>query len=681
MLHDGLASPTRIFTIQFEGEVFQASINCRVVRTLRELLTVAVPSPPTLSPSATAAASSAKHQAHWVDGCICSFGGQRLSLGTSTDVVPAVLQVNWLVRYHRSNSMSSGGGKTSTGRVNASKRARSRGAVKTEEDDSDNGNDDNYNDDYNDDVDGRSGDEGSQQQRSYWRRDTSNIKDEDEDDDHDDAASCDSRGSNSNSTGSSGSSALGLQRREVAEKANGDNSDDDGRRIEAVLPVVVGGVVRLVNMESRDKSHEWTVYIRGLFNENQYLAQCIESVRFILDPSFTPSERLVTTAPFELTEVGWGEFVVKMKVQLRHYPRPIQVELSSSSFATAGSGAMSTAVAEKMDMKMASALWVSQTGLQMAGLTRGPVLSPVVDLLSRHRYYSNNKTNSNGSNSNNLAAPASSISSRRAPVKKEMKKEEDVEDDDKSNRNHYINNIIASQTPPQSSIATLEMCPGVVILSHLLRFSHRPRRGHCIPPLGRPYEPEEHIGYTLVQVPVVTEQYDEIVVPDPPPEIRQVAQALPDMLRPRITTVKAARALAAQPQHAMSGSTPPLRAAAAFSENGVSCWKYVMAEEPDDAVLAESYLESISVPLFPHLSRHGAAAAPSVDQQQQQQQQLYGVDPSLVVKPGRGRRKLTGAEIDLAALKTAKKGLVEAIERMRREVSQRQSAHIFQQYT
>ncbi|KAG5507473.1 hypothetical protein JIQ42_07771 [Leishmania sp. Namibia] len=185
-----------------------------------------------------------------------------------------------------------------------------------------------------------------------------------------------------------------------------------------VVPVVVGGCVQLVNPESKDKSHQWTVYVRGLWNghpeevagsnprapssshvqqlrefppspssltptpsmgsrgipgdssaaanrdgggggvaacpsaaafgaagdsqtsvfsastasPDDYLSEYIDKVVFVLDESFVPCVRTVASAPFELTEVGWGEFIVSMHVYLKvpvhtHASRQMQGKL------------------------------------------------------------------------------------------------------------------------------------------------------------------------------------------------------------------------------------------------------------------------------------------------------------------------------------------------------------------
>ncbi|RNF02779.1 putative protein AF-9 [Trypanosoma rangeli] len=676
---------TRVFTIHFDGNVYEASADCRVTRTLRELLLATLPPPPPPPPL--------RHAASWVEGYTCSFGGQRLSLAAATEVAPTTLYVTLPAR-------SGTGGKAAASRSAGSlKRRRPNSPGKGESSATEGGNDGKENNNNNNGSDstssGDSNDESGEDvfrshRQPYWRpraaqsnssknntNNSSNYEEEDEDEDEEEGDEEEKQ----DMYKSCSSSIAMWQDKADSDGSNDDVSSCDDRQQEAVLPIIVGGVVRLINIESRDRSHQWTVYIRGLFNETEYLAQCIESVRFILDPSFAPSERVVRTAPFELTEVGWGEFVVKMQVQLRHYPRPIRVMLSSSSFASAANC--------ESEIKVASNFLASQPMVPLSGLTRGPILSPVVQVLSQHRYHGGTAVMSPTS-----TVAAVSGSSRRGVVKTEVKVEKEDSSSD-TNSKFRKDNVRPSEvrSPGQPTLATLEMSPGVVTLSHLLRFSHRPRRAHCIPPLGRPYEPEEHVGYTIVQTPVVTEQYDEIVVPDPPAPILEVAEALPRMLRRRIATVKTARAMAQLPQQQqrlLASGGAPFGVAAAFTDNGVSCWEYILQEEPDDAVLAESYLESVGETVLSpagaqHPSIDALVSPPCADTQRQEHEQppppaFYGIESPVVVKLPRGRRKLAGAEIDLAALKTAKKGLVEAIEKMRRELVLRQAAQTYQHY-
>nr|CCC91630.1 unnamed protein product [Trypanosoma congolense IL3000] len=82
----------RTFTIHFRGEVCRALIDCRTASTLRDLFTVAIPDPSVPDTSVDAPLS---YSGDWVNDCICTFGGQRLSLDTLTEVAPLVLNLAW----------------------------------------------------------------------------------------------------------------------------------------------------------------------------------------------------------------------------------------------------------------------------------------------------------------------------------------------------------------------------------------------------------------------------------------------------------------------------------------------------------------------------------------------------------------------------------------------------------
>ncbi|CAD7705147.1 unnamed protein product [Ostreobium quekettii] len=86
------------------------------------------------------------------------------------------------------------------------------------------------------------------------------------------------------------------------------------RGAEYVLPICVGTVgFWLGKKASEEKSHRWTVYVRG--PRGMDISHAVHSVTFRLHPSFTDPERVLTSAPFELTEMGWGEFDIVVVVR------------------------------------------------------------------------------------------------------------------------------------------------------------------------------------------------------------------------------------------------------------------------------------------------------------------------------------------------------------------------------
>lgn len=54
------------------------------------------------------------------------------------------------------------------------------------------------------------------------------------------------------------------------------------------------------------------MYIRSIFNED--LGSVIKRVVFTLHPSFNNPTRVVDSAPFELSETGWGEFEIGITI-------------------------------------------------------------------------------------------------------------------------------------------------------------------------------------------------------------------------------------------------------------------------------------------------------------------------------------------------------------------------------
>nr|BAN65387.1 YEATS family protein [Babesia bovis] len=59
-------------------------------------------------------------------------------------------------------------------------------------------------------------------------------------------------------------------------------------------------------------THRWSCILRSPTNEN--MTHNIKKVQFDLDPSFNNPKRVVTSMPYEVTEVGWGEFYIVVKI-------------------------------------------------------------------------------------------------------------------------------------------------------------------------------------------------------------------------------------------------------------------------------------------------------------------------------------------------------------------------------
>mmetsp|Transcript_6673 Transcript_6673/g.20210 ORF Transcript_6673/g.20210 Transcript_6673/m.20210 type:complete len:220 (+) Transcript_6673:69-728(+) len=80
-----------------------------------------------------------------------------------------------------------------------------------------------------------------------------------------------------------------------------------------VVPVVHGSVAVYLGKKSDEvRTHKWTAYLRGA--NNQDISYFIKQVEFNLHESFDPPKRIVTAPPYEVTETGWGEFEVNIRV-------------------------------------------------------------------------------------------------------------------------------------------------------------------------------------------------------------------------------------------------------------------------------------------------------------------------------------------------------------------------------
>eukprot|EP00668_Euglena_longa_P031284 GGOE01040459.1.p1 GENE.GGOE01040459.1~~GGOE01040459.1.p1 ORF type:complete len:264 (-),score=97.81 GGOE01040459.1:248-1006(-) len=92
--------------------------------------------------------------------------------------------------------------------------------------------------------------------------------------------------------------------------------------------IVYGSVAvwRSNRRQEDQRTHKWTVYVRGPQNED--LSYFIRRVQFDLHPSFEESTKLVDNPPFEVTETGWGEFEIKIKIFFHEVSEERPLELT-----------------------------------------------------------------------------------------------------------------------------------------------------------------------------------------------------------------------------------------------------------------------------------------------------------------------------------------------------------------
>ena len=78
-------------------------------------------------------------------------------------------------------------------------------------------------------------------------------------------------------------------------------------------PIVFGtfAIFRGKKVNSHE-AYAWCVYVRGTHGED--ISRFVKKVVFELDPSFAEPVRTVEKPPFEVHEVGWGQFSIGIKL-------------------------------------------------------------------------------------------------------------------------------------------------------------------------------------------------------------------------------------------------------------------------------------------------------------------------------------------------------------------------------
>ncbi|CAG0882926.1 unnamed protein product [Cyprideis torosa] len=87
-----------------------------------------------------------------------------------------------------------------------------------------------------------------------------------------------------------------------------------GDQVEVVKKVVIGNLAYSFGQKRAEDghTHQWTVYIKPYLNED--MSAWIRKIHFRLHDSYANRDRIVTKPPYEVTETGWGEFEVAIKV-------------------------------------------------------------------------------------------------------------------------------------------------------------------------------------------------------------------------------------------------------------------------------------------------------------------------------------------------------------------------------
>ena len=79
-------------------------------------------------------------------------------------------------------------------------------------------------------------------------------------------------------------------------------------------PIVYGNVARYFGKKREDDghTHQWTVYVKPYANED--MSGYVKKVHFKLHESYANQNRVVVKPPYEVTETGWGEFEIVIKI-------------------------------------------------------------------------------------------------------------------------------------------------------------------------------------------------------------------------------------------------------------------------------------------------------------------------------------------------------------------------------
>lgn len=79
-------------------------------------------------------------------------------------------------------------------------------------------------------------------------------------------------------------------------------------------PIVIGNVATPFpkKRDSDGHTHNWTVYVKPYPNQNY--SKFIKKVQFKLHDSYDEPKRVITEPPFEISESGWGEFEIPIKI-------------------------------------------------------------------------------------------------------------------------------------------------------------------------------------------------------------------------------------------------------------------------------------------------------------------------------------------------------------------------------
>lgn len=96
-------------------------------------------------------------------------------------------------------------------------------------------------------------------------------------------------------------------------------------------PVIYGNVAKYFGKKREEDghTHQWTVYVRPF--ENEDMSTYVKKINFKLHDSYANQNRVLTKPPYEVTETGWGEFEIVIKIYFQDpNERPVCKNILSS---------------------------------------------------------------------------------------------------------------------------------------------------------------------------------------------------------------------------------------------------------------------------------------------------------------------------------------------------------------
>eukprot|EP00049_Salpingoeca_infusionum_P008406 m.138062 g.138062 ORF g.138062 m.138062 type:complete len:230 (+) comp14007_c0_seq2:151-840(+) len=95
-------------------------------------------------------------------------------------------------------------------------------------------------------------------------------------------------------------------------KSKGGGAAHGSSAVEVVKGIVYGNTATHLKTPDATNTHTWTLFVKSATKEP--IEGFIKKVSFTLHSSFANHIRVVDQPPFEITEVGWGEFEVQLKL-------------------------------------------------------------------------------------------------------------------------------------------------------------------------------------------------------------------------------------------------------------------------------------------------------------------------------------------------------------------------------